>query len=76
MRPFSVCSFWCVPARTHAGNLDEARLIFDKLLTSTCRLGLYAGQTSHNAEQLGHFPQAFTRLSLTTVGLDLDCALG
>ncbi|GAA4591682.1 glycoside hydrolase family 15 protein [Planotetraspora phitsanulokensis] len=73
---FSICSFWYVEALTRAGQLDEARLAFEKMLTYANHLGLYAEQIGHTGEQLGNFPQAFTHLALISAAFNLDRTLG
>ncbi|MGI5240362.1 glycoside hydrolase family 15 protein [Dactylosporangium sp. CA-139066] len=73
---FSVCSFWYVEALTRAGRLDEARLAFEKMLTYSNHLGLYAEQIGRTGEQQGNFPQAFTHFALISAAFNLDRALG
>jgi GH15 family glucan-1,4-alpha-glucosidase len=73
---FSLCTFWLVEALTRAGRLEEARLIFEKMLGYANHLGLYAEQIGPHGEALGNFPQAFTHLSLISAAYNLDRALG
>ena len=73
---FSICTFWYVEALARAGNLDEARLIFEKMLTYANHLGLYAEEIGPTGEQLGNFPQAFTHLALISAAVNLDRQLG
>ena len=73
---FSMCTFWLVEALSRAGRLDEARFIFEKMLTYANHLGLYAEEIAVTGEQLGNFPQAFTHLSLISAAFDLDRRLG
>jgi GH15 family glucan-1,4-alpha-glucosidase len=73
---FSMCTFWLVEALTRAGRLEEARLIFEKMLTYANHLGLYAEQIGPSGEALGNFPQAFTHLGLISAAYNLDRALG
>jgi GH15 family glucan-1,4-alpha-glucosidase len=72
---FSVCTFWMVEALARAGRLDEARLIFEKMLTYANHLGLYAEEIGPSGEALGNFPQAFTHLGLISAAYDLDHGL-
>ncbi len=77
---FNICSFWLVEALTRAGRhdrrrLDEARLIFERMLGYANHLGLYAEETGHSGEALGNFPQAFTHLALISAAFNLDRAL-
>jgi GH15 family glucan-1,4-alpha-glucosidase len=73
---FNICTFWLVEALTRAGQLDEARLMFEKMLGYASHLGLYAEETGHSGEALGNFPQAFTHLGLISSAFNLDRALG
>lgn len=72
---FSMCTFWLVEALTRAGRLQEARLIFEKMLSYANHLRLYAEEVSHTGEQLGNFPQAFTHFGLISAAINLDTAL-
>ena len=73
---FSICSFWYVEALARAGRLDEARLIFEKMLSYANHLGLYSEEIGPTGEHLGNFPQAFTHLALISAAFNLDRALG
>jgi GH15 family glucan-1,4-alpha-glucosidase len=73
---FSLCTFWLVEALTRAGRLEEARLIFEHMLSYANHLGLYAEEIGPNGEALGNFPQAFTHLTLISAAYNLDRALG
>ncbi|MFW5789535.1 MAG: glycoside hydrolase family 15 protein [Spirochaetota bacterium] len=78
---FNICSFWLVEALTRAGRtdrarLDEARLMFEKMLGYANHLGLFAEETGPLGEALGNFPQAFTHLALISAAFNLDRTLG
>ena len=73
---FSICSFWMVEAMTRAGRIEEARLMFEKMLGYANHVGLYAEEIGHCGEALGNFPQAFTHLGLISAAFKLDRALG
>ena len=78
---FNMCSFWLVEALTRAGaafpeKLDQARLLFERVLGYANHLGLYAEQTGAQGEALGNFPQAFTHLALISAAFNLDRMLG
>jgi GH15 family glucan-1,4-alpha-glucosidase len=77
---FNMCTFWMVEALTRAGRtdperLDQARLMFEKMLGYANHLGLYAEETGPCGEALGNFPQAFTHLSLISAAYNLDRTL-
>jgi pentatricopeptide repeat protein len=73
---FSICSFWYVEALARADRIEEARLVFEKMLTYSNHLGLYSEQIGLTGEQLGNFPQAFTHLALISAAYNLDRAMG
>lgn len=72
---FTLCSFWYVDALARSGYLDEAQLIFEKMLTYANHLGLYAEEIGLTGEQLGNFPQAFSHLALINAAVNLDYQL-
>jgi GH15 family glucan-1,4-alpha-glucosidase len=77
---FNMCTFWLVEALTRAGRsdrrkLEEARLLFERMLGYANHLGLYAEQTSNTGEALGNYPQALTHLALISAAYNLDKAL-
>jgi GH15 family glucan-1,4-alpha-glucosidase len=72
---FSMCSFWYVECLTHANRLEEAQLVFEKMLTYANHLGLYSEQIGLSGELLGNFPQAFTHLALISAAVTLSRAL-
>jgi pentatricopeptide repeat protein len=72
---FSLCTFAYVDALARAGRVEEARLIFEKMLTYANHLGLYSEEIALTGEQIGNFPQAFTHLSLIDAALTLDSQL-
>jgi GH15 family glucan-1,4-alpha-glucosidase len=77
---FNMCSFWLVEALARAGQaypekLEQASLMFERMLGYANHLGLFAEQTGSQGEALGNFPQAFTHLALISAAFNLDRAL-
>jgi GH15 family glucan-1,4-alpha-glucosidase len=78
---FNICTFWLVEALTRAGRyhrpmLEQARLIFERMLGFANHVGLYAEETGPRGEGLGNYPQAFTHLALISAAFNLDRTLG
>ena len=69
---FSLCTFAYVDSLARAGQLDKARVVFEKMLTYANHLGLYSEEIALTGEQIGNFPQAFTHLSLIDAAITLD----
>ncbi len=77
---FNMCTFWLVEALTRAGRsdrrrLDQARLLFERMLGYASHLGLYSEQTGNSGEALGNYPQAFTHIALISAAFNLDRTL-
>jgi len=70
-----MCSFWYVECLARAGDLKQARFIFEKALGYANHLGLYSEERGLLGEQLGNFPQAFTHLALISAASNLDWRL-
>jgi len=69
---FSLCTFAYVNSLARAGQLDKARVTFEKMLTYANHLGLYSEEIGLTGEQIGNFPQAFTHLALIDAAISLD----
>jgi GH15 family glucan-1,4-alpha-glucosidase len=69
---FTICSFWYAECLSRAGDLQQARLVFEKVLGYANHLGLFAEQLGASGEHLGNFPQAFTHLALISAAFDID----
>jgi GH15 family glucan-1,4-alpha-glucosidase len=69
---FSMCSFWYAECLARAGDLKQARFIFEKALGYANHLGLYAEQLGPCGEHLGNFPQALSHLALISAAWNLD----
>ncbi|HKD31828.1 MAG TPA: glycoside hydrolase family 15 protein [Xanthobacteraceae bacterium] len=72
---FNMCSFWYVECLARAGDVRQARFLFEKMLGYANHVGLYAEELGAAGEHLGNFPQAFTHLSLISAAYYLDRAL-
>ncbi len=72
---FTMCSFWYVECLAHAGRLEEARLLFEKLHGFASQTGLFSEELSPGGVALGNYPQNFTHLGLIRAAQVLDGAL-
>jgi GH15 family glucan-1,4-alpha-glucosidase len=62
---FTICTFWLIQALFRIGEKDEAKKIFDELLTFGNHLGLFSEDIDFYTKRLlGNFPQAYSHLAL------------
>jgi GH15 family glucan-1,4-alpha-glucosidase len=62
---FLACSFWLVDTYAQLGRVDDARRLFERLLSITNDVGLLAEEYDPGSKrQVGNFPQAFSHLAL------------
>jgi GH15 family glucan-1,4-alpha-glucosidase len=70
---FLLCSFWLVDNLAMAGRRDEARALFERLLSLTNDVGLMAEQWDPDTgRMLGNFPQAFSHVGLVNSAWNLS----
>jgi GH15 family glucan-1,4-alpha-glucosidase len=69
---FNMCSFWYAEALARSGDVQKARLVFEKMLGYANHLGLYGEELGPHGEHLGNFPQAFTHLGLISAAYAID----
>jgi GH15 family glucan-1,4-alpha-glucosidase len=72
---FTICSFWYIECLAHAGQVQKARLLFEKMLGYANHVGLYAEQLGLDGSHLGNFPQAFTHLALISAAYAINSKL-
>jgi alpha,alpha-trehalase len=62
---FTICTFWLVQALFKTGMEDDAKIIFENLLTCGNHLGLFSEDIDFTTKRpLGNFPQAYSHLAL------------
>ena len=74
---FLLCSYWLVDALACIGRTDDARRIFERLLTLRNDVGLLAEEYDPVTQRLlGNFPQAFSHLGLVSSAYNLGPGMG
>jgi GH15 family glucan-1,4-alpha-glucosidase len=74
---FLACSFWLVTALALNGRSEEARRLFERLLSLGNDLGLFSEEYDVVHRRLvGNFPQAFTHLTLVQAAKTLGSPSG
>jgi len=62
---FTICTFWLIQALFRIGMKEEAKELFDSLLTYGNHLGLFSEDIDFRTKRLlGNFPQAYSHLAL------------
>ena len=70
---FTVCTFWLVEALAMIGRTDEARELFERLLSLDNGLGLYSEDLLPDTlEQSGNFPQTYSHVGLINAAFRLS----
>jgi GH15 family glucan-1,4-alpha-glucosidase len=70
---FLLCSFWLVDNLILVGRHDDARRLFERLLSVRNDVGLLAeGYDTGRRRQAGNFPQAFSHIGLINSALNLS----
>ena len=70
---FLACSFWLADAYTLAGRRDDARKLFERLLSLRNDLGLLSEEYDPQAKRLlGNFPQAFSHIAMVNTAHNIN----
>lgn len=61
---FTICTFWLIEALFVIGETEEARHIFESMISYSNHVGLYSEDLDFETKrQLGNFPQAYSHLA-------------
>jgi GH15 family glucan-1,4-alpha-glucosidase len=72
---FGICSFWAVHHLACRGDLNEAKRLFEHVLSFANDLGLFAEEIDPDTgAALGNFPQAFTHVGLINAAIAMEQA--
>jgi GH15 family glucan-1,4-alpha-glucosidase len=74
---FLACSFWLADNYVLLGRLDDARALFERLVSLTNDVGLLSEEYDPVLKrQVGNFPQAFSHIALINTAYNLSKAYG
>lgn len=69
---FTICTFWMINSLAKIGRKEEARNMFNELLTYSNHLGLFSEDIDFESKRLlGNFPQAYSHLALIETAINL-----
>ncbi len=70
---FTICTFWYVDALAAIGRIEEARVIFEKLLASRNHVGLLSEDIDPATGELwGNFPQTYSMVGIIVAAMRLS----
>ncbi len=70
---FTVCTFWLIKGLYRIGRTEEARDLFDRLLSYSNHLGLFSEDLDFKTKRLlGNFPQGYCHLALIDTAMTLS----
>jgi len=70
---FTICTFWYADALAAIGRVDEARALFEQLLTRRNALGLMSEDIHPGTGELwGNFPQTYSLVGLINTAMRLS----
>jgi pentatricopeptide repeat protein len=72
---FNICTFWYIDALAAIGRTDEARELFEKMLSCRNSLGLLSEDLDPTTGELwGNFPQTYSLVGIINAARRLSCS--
>ncbi|OKL43901.1 glycoside hydrolase family 15 protein [Pseudovibrio exalbescens] len=72
---FNICTFWYIDALARIGRVEEAREIYEELLSCRNHVGLLSEDTSPNSGELwGNFPQTYSMVGIINGAVRLSAS--
>ncbi|MDH3978393.1 MAG: glycoside hydrolase family 15 protein [Gammaproteobacteria bacterium] len=72
---FNICTFWYIDALAAIGRTDEARDLFEKMLSCRNKLGLLSEDLNPVTGELwGNFPQTYSLVGIINAARRLSCS--
>jgi len=73
---FLACSFWLAECLARQGDLEQARIVFDRVSSTSNDLGLFSEEYDPDSNlMLGNFPQALTHLAHLQAAVALNAGV-
>ena len=70
---FNICTFWYIDALARVGRTDEAREIFESILSCRNSLGLLSEDTDPATGELwGNYPQTYSLVGIINAAMRLS----
>jgi alpha,alpha-trehalase len=70
---FTICTFWMIQSLFKIGEKEEAKILFDRLLSYSNSVGLFSEDIDFTSKRLlGNFPQGYSHLALIETALLMD----
>lgn len=70
---FNICTFWYIDALARIGRVEEAREIFESMLTCRNRLGLFSEDIDpETGEHWGNYPQTYSLVGVINSAMRLS----
>ena len=71
--PFNICTFWYIDALSAIGRKDEAREMFEELLSRRNHVGLLSEDVDPATGELwGNFPQTYSMVGIIVSAMRLS----